>query len=641
LYRFGNYYVWKLKLTHNVAKSIAINFSEFNLPLRSSAFIYNNETKFIVGPIGPKNIHNGKFNSDYIIGKDITIDIFIPESKIEEFKLLIPTFIQGISQLRNGEGIGFGASPECGVNSSCPEGEGWETQIESVCQVIYENVLCTGALVNNECFDLTPYVLTAGHCALDPSVIDEYIFRFNYISHVCTDLDGDTHGIEPHPSSWQTFSGAVRRASRAIGDFALLELNEQVTNSQSFSGWDRSGSVPSNATMIHHPLGDAKKITYEDGPLTAELAIFTFNLTPDANGDWGILNGGSSGAPQYNSDKRIVGHVNNGNPQSIQCDTPSSGNANGRFDIAWFGDGTPSTSLGPWLGNTDNPIQLNGIDLIPKVTGVDVLCSDDGAVYNFEVINLPPGFSASWEVMPSALFESATFGNGTLAILTPILDASGRAIIKFTLSGASGCSTPSYSKEIWIGKPDPPVIEIPDCFPQGTNVVLNIESGGAATYTWEFPNCPNGKPGETPDPECWFNYSGNSSADQILLYVGQQDGFITVNAQNECGISSTTIPINFCEDGGTECCKPDYRSVEQVTNSNIKIFPNPVTDKVNIAGLTYTSSIKLYNATGGGIRSFSSAGELLSISTDYLAPGLYFIQIIQNDQLTVKEFIKF
>ena len=72
--------------------------------------------------------------------------------------------------------------------------------------------------------------------------------------------------------------------------------------------------------------------------------------------------------------------------------------------------------------------------------------------------------------------------------------------------------------------------------------------------------------------------------------------------------------------------------------SDIIIYPNPSFDKINIAGLTKSSEIKIYNINGQLIKSFQQVNNAIDISE--LNAGVYIINLTSNDKTFVRKLIK-
>ena len=148
----------------------------------------------------------------------------------------------------------------------------------------------------------------------------------------------------------------------AGSDFTLIELNTNIPTSYNayFAGWDRSNSLASDGVGIHHPNGSANKIStfnsnlsstsYNCGAFNAHWEVY-WDATINGHG---VTEGGSSGSPIFNQDKRIVGQLSGG---SSICSNPSVfSDEYGKFSTNWNSNGTTAESqLEPWL----DPMSLN------------------------------------------------------------------------------------------------------------------------------------------------------------------------------------------------------------------------------------------------------------------------------------------
>jgi len=647
-FEFGNYFVWKLRIHSDGAKSLNFEFTNLHLPEGSEMFIYGMNNRMIHGPILAKNVTNGVYSSDIVNGETANIEVFLPDKSNEKFSINIDNLIHGIK--KPGGAKGFGDSLPCNVNVTCNEGNGWENEIAAVCLILRGGTeWCTGTLINDECSDFTPYLLTANHCVTGFNSFN-WAFRFNYESLTCPVT------TEPSSSLWISFSGAQLRANWGDSDFALLELNNPVIGTGlAFAGWDRSANVPTNSTFIHHPQGDVKKITVDAQPPIIETAnipgsplapnmSFRIELDDGNNGDFGVLQGGSSGCAQFNQAHRIVG-------QNWGGDIPGCISAfnkwEGRFFNSWNGNGTDNTRLSSWLGGVNNPLTLNG-SLIPSISGDDVLCTTNKT---YTLQNPVPGYSVTWSVSPTSLFGSATSGTGTTAVLRAVNNnAQGEATLTFTLSNAN-CSNQQFTKTIWVGKPANPVVSVPGCFTIASNVVIHISSSqGATNFTWTFPTCPNGPPGGDPDPECWFNYTGNGPGTTIFAYVGQQGGNISLFASNECGSTSIALPIEFCPGGpgGGPIIKSysnDDVHLDENPADRIVTYPNPANGNFTLElnppfyPVEELRSIQLLNMGGRSIYNKTFSGNKLRIDVNDFSPGIYFLKVQYRGDFIFRKII--
>jgi hypothetical protein len=356
--------LWLLKIHSPNAFSLNLIYNQFRLGNGSKFFVYNEDKTTILGAFTPElnnNPHN-EFATDLVAGNTIVLEFYEPKSSnggIIHINKVIHGYIDTFSN-------GLGTSAPCNIDVNCSLGYDWDNEKRAVSMMLTnENTaFCTGCLVNNTEQNRTPYYLTANHC-VESGNPNTWIFRFQYWRPNCG---------SGNPSSWVSITGSTLRAKYAPTDFALLELHTTPPSSFniSYAGWDRTPTAAQGVTGIHHPRGDAMKISHATGSVTAvpwksgnaNHWRTTFNQ--------GIVQPSSSGSPLFNQYHRIIGQLH-GN-QNNQCNTNDNNcfcaqtpiGEYGRFDISWTGGGTNSTRLSNWLD--------------PFNTGVSVLDGCNGVV---------------------------------------------------------------------------------------------------------------------------------------------------------------------------------------------------------------------------------------------------------------------
>ena len=77
-----------------------------------------------------------------------------------------------------------------------------------------------------------------------------------------------------------------------------------------------------------------------------------------------------------------------------------------------------------------------------------------------------------------------------------------------------------------------------------------------------------------------------------------------------------------------------------VYNSNLSLYPNPVSDNLNIINLSGTSIVEILNVTGKVIYTERVNNSTHSINTEDLVKGLYFVRINRGGEITSHKFIK-
>lgn len=345
--------IWRLKISSPGAFSINLIFDDFWLPEGGEFFIYNEDKSMIIGAF-TGTINNNQFNkfsTDLVKGETTVLEYYEPGyasgGKINVDKV-IHAYINTFS--------GFGQSGDCNIDVNCPQGDDWCVEKRAVSMVLLNDNTrrCSGCLINNVRQDLTPYYLTAFHCAdIDfdgilslPEIYDAqtWLFRFKYWSPTCNQDDDAITQL--------TFSGANIRASGtyATTEFLLLELTTTPLSGfeMHYAGWDRTTSAPLSGVGIHHPSGDVMKISTFN-----QSAISIFPNWWSIQFSQGVVEHGSSGSPLFNQNHLIVGQLFGSS--GISCKNPSIVADYPRFDLSWNNglsgfldpDNTGATSVGP------------------------------------------------------------------------------------------------------------------------------------------------------------------------------------------------------------------------------------------------------------------------------------------------------
>jgi len=351
--------LWRLHVVSPGATSISLGFTTYRMPTGGKLFIYSVDGKEVLGPYTERdNAAHGQLWTPIINYDDVVVELTVPTSEIPGLGLELTSINHGYRELKPLlADEGTKASEWCEIDVACSEGNNWRDQIRSVAKYYITlaegQFVCTGALVNNTAEDNKPYFLTAFHCfdeysdgfLSDPTgVAATMIVTWNYQATTCG-------GATSEPTQVQT--GAYFRAASCPSDFALVELDEMPSANANvyYAGWDRSGSTPSSGVAIHHPANDLKKISIENDPLSivsVSLPCSSVNAHFRIS-DWdtGTTEGGSSGCPLFNPQKRVVGQLTGGKGSDL-CVHPRY-DYFGRFYTSWTGGDSSSTRLSNWL----------------------------------------------------------------------------------------------------------------------------------------------------------------------------------------------------------------------------------------------------------------------------------------------------
>ncbi len=287
----------ELRIASRDARSINLTFSRFHVPDGAELYIYNDDHSHVLGSYNALN-HNpdGRFATEAVLNDAITLEYMEPSwadfpgelevgQVVHAYQEIIVYIIKGAAQPK--------AAGACEVDVNCPQGVGWENEIDAVARILTGPYLCTGSLLNNTANEGTQYFITASHCG----TLNSAIFYFNYQRSGC--------GTGTAPLT-QTVQGSTQMAVDTTIDYRLVKITPAIPASYGvyYAGWDRTDVAPSSSACIHHPAGDPKKISHD------------YNAPLKSGNDWhinqwdvGATEGGSSGSPLYSVAHRFIGQL--------------------------------------------------------------------------------------------------------------------------------------------------------------------------------------------------------------------------------------------------------------------------------------------------------------------------------------------
>lgn len=372
--------IWQFGIECPDAKAISFIFSKFNLVKGAQVYIWNADRSSFLGAFTHLNNKEwGTMGTALLHSDRVVVELIEAAQVVGESQLEIGTIVHAYRDiLTRAEDVyeevnrgPFGNSGNCNINVNCPQGADWQTEKKSVGLIVNGgSAQCSGALVNNTAMDGTPYFLTANHCLGGQN---NWVFYFNHESSTC---NGSTGPIN------QSISGSSLVASNGGSDFALLLLSETPPTSYNvqYVGWDNSDGAVTSAVGIHHPLGDVKKICFEDNSPNqtsqAGAQVWYINQWEE-----GVTEGGSSGSPLFNQDHRVIGQLYGGFAACSGSQNNGQADWYGRFGVSWDGNSS-STRLRDWLDplNTGQTI-LDGWPVGATVYSYDAVM---GGIANVE-----------------------------------------------------------------------------------------------------------------------------------------------------------------------------------------------------------------------------------------------------------------
>ncbi len=354
----NGYAVWRIRILSKNAKSLNLGFSEYHMPERGSLILYSPDLKNVIGPFSPAdNEEHAQLWTPVLDGEELIIEVQLPKNLKAHLKLQL-SYV-------NHDFLGFSSllSGSCNLDVICGGADGlgiveaYRDIIQSVAVYgVSGSIFCTGFLVNNTRQDCTPFFMTANHCGMNANNAPSLVAYWNYQNSYCRQPDSPESGGAGNGELTDFNTGAIFRASSAATDFSLLELDDPVSETANafFAGWSNENLLPDTAICIHHPNTEEKRISFEfdalhPGGQNSDDMIPTgkYLIVPDW--DMGTTEGGSSGAPLFDKNKRIVGQLYGG--------WAACGNnffdSFGWFHYSWEGDGTAGTRLKDWLDPDD------------------------------------------------------------------------------------------------------------------------------------------------------------------------------------------------------------------------------------------------------------------------------------------------
>lgn len=163
---------------------------------------------------------------------------------------------------------------------------------------------------------------------------------------------------------------------------------------------------------------------------------------------------------------------------------------------------------------------------------------------------------------------------------------------------------------------------------------------------------------------------GNFGAMEMLYSIDNGTTWVTLGTinsttftpSNTCQLITYTIPsgttsstsnlkvkLDFTYNTGDwEVILDDFKIVQEVAGStpsldlaNLSVYPNPVSDRLNIDYKENISNLTVYDLSGRSVKSFTSNNRNNSIDVSDLKSGIYMLRIeTENNNVSTVKFIK-
>jgi lysyl endopeptidase len=668
--------VWALRLFCDKAQTINLTFENTRIPEGNELFVYSENRNFVLGKFTNKHLYKGELGTELVPGQATIVEYYIPKANLTQHKgfVQIGVVTHGYRSAAEYATKAFGSSGNCNMNVNCPDGTEWMAQRNSAVMLVSGgNGFCSGALINNTMNDGKPYVLTANHCGTNPT---NWVFRFNWQADGCSNPASSP--------SFESLSGGVLRAARQPSDFCLVEITGGLEGgtipgsfNAYFSGWNNSNTPPTSTVSIHHPAGDIKKISFDDNPAVAVQEMGS----SEPNSSWQVIwdrntttEGGSSGSPLFDQNKRIIGQLWGG---GASCSNLSAPDYYGRLHNSWEPAGSNSTNqLKYWLDPSGTGVEfIDGISAgVPQNELDGALGSPAGMSGNicggtinpgFNLVNLGATTMTSATISYSfngntpqiinwsgslATFQSEfidlpqqTFGTGSHTFSASVTAVNGGA------DDNAGNNTISSSFSTVVGGADVVMNMQMDCYGSEISWTLRNSEGTAlfsgGPYQDEFFNPPliseewcladgcyaltiNDEFGDGIAGGGWCSTTGSVTINEGITVLSQL-------TEDEADFGSSTT-LNFCTAGAANA------SVESLLLEQIKLYPNPAKEYVEISfPFSGEKRIELLSSNGSLIGSYVTTEANYQIDLSGLANGIYAARIITDKGVVNKKLVKY
>ncbi|MCL2072549.1 MAG: putative Ig domain-containing protein [Marinilabiliaceae bacterium] len=448
--------IWRVSIIADEALAIMLTYDKFEIPDGGKLFIYNIDRSRVLGAYTEENNpKRAEYATEFIWGDHIILEYVPPTNHDFESPITISGVVYGYNHLYTvtKEGhtrIDFGGSGSCMVNVKCPEGDDWIDQRRGVTRIVTPMgsgyYLCSGTIVNNTAFDLDPLLLSAYHCFANiSSLLNQTIYYFQYEHPECI---GRSDPTVP------TVTGATMLVNIPLhqgSDGSLLRLNEIIPESYNvyYNGWDRRDQISPNGVGIHHPRGDIMKIsTYNTPSQSTGNILFDIGITA-TNSNWliyysetqnghSVVEGGSSGSPLFDNNRRVVGTLSGGNST---CSSVFGQNIYGKLWYHWDQRTQENQKMQHYLDPINSGVEyIDGTYTVSAIPIITTTFLQDGSIdvtYN-QTLTVSSLETVTWSVISGNLPDGLSISSTGIISGTPEVEGIFNFTVQATNSEGSG-----------------------------------------------------------------------------------------------------------------------------------------------------------------------------------------------------------
>ena len=548
---------WYLRVRSEGAQSLNLGFSEYHLPEGAALYLSTEAERF-----GPFTVADNKDHDEFwtpmLDGEELLIELEVPTAKKKDVRLYLTSV--------NHDFVGMtkSASGGCNLDVICGADDGWEI-VDGYRDIIRSvgvyslagTRACTGFLVNNVNQDGTPFFMTANHCNVSEDNDQSMVVYWNFENLTCR--QPDTAFAGSGSGRLDVFQrGARLLANNPPTDMALTVLEDPVVPAANafFAGWSRDPVLPPTDTVIaiHHPRVNEKRISFSFETVDRSFT----DTSPDPEGtfltvtSWsiGTTEGGSSGSPLFDSNRRVRGQLFGG---TAGCQTPDGYDIYGFFHSSWTGGGDRSSSLNSWLDPCGAAgMELDGLEasVVPNLLAAEFYCREvcTGDTLSY-AINIGSGYPTGADLrlldVPAgitATLSTNTAGGGdrvSVEVIVPPDLAIGSYPFRVRITGGGQTDEITLTTFVLEGSPAAPVLLSPSPGDTDAQPLLS--------FAWEATAIDRAYDFELATDAAFTQIIqvGASLRDPALelgfVLDGDTDYFWRVRARNACGIGPWSV----------------------------------------------------------------------------------------------------
>jgi len=570
-----------------------------------------------MGPFTPSdNEEHNQLWTPIIEQEECVVEINLPESSKENLQIEIGKINHAFLD------VAALLSGSCNLDVICGAADGFP-QVDNNRDIIRSAAMyslngfetCSGALINNAREDCTPYYLTADHCGVSAGNAPSIVVYWNYENSVCRQPNSAASGQGGDGSTTTFNTGSVRRATYGNSDFTLVELDDAVeeTANAYFAGWNREDIAPTSAVGIHHPNLEEKRISFEDdacsvtgygGPGTTHIQV--------SDWDVGTTEGGSSGSPLFDQNKRLVGQLTGGGA-ACGNDQPDW---YGRMAVNWEGGGTPESRMKDWLDPDDTGVMfVNGRDVAACGFAViaspysQEVCASSDVIYNLEVSSnftapvtmdvagLPTGAIGTFSTNPAAPGAAITLTITTTGVAT--------SSTIFMINSTDGTESSTSPLELIVSESSPALASLTMPSDGMTNAASSPQfewSGSTVGTTYTI---------EVATDAGFTNIVASGNVEDVTAYSDALLEALTtyywrVKSSNICGEADWSTTFSFMT--ANIICQSEGNSTAVTIDGGA---PNTATSTIAFTGTGTISDVNILDVVG----LHSYLGDLIFIIT--------------------------